>query len=586
MRSRSFAGPASLPRFFLFAWFFFRPPLVTFLLLTVLLFSSCGSPTRSSVSAVTGDTGVVVSSHPAASKIGLAVLQSGGNAVDAAVATGLAVGVVDPFNSGIGGGAFILVRRSDGTVFTVDGRETAPRAASRDMFITEGEVRPEQSRTGPLAVGTPGLLAAYVKALERAGSRPLSELIAPSVTLAETGRVLDGYELKRYSKALEKLRQDPASGRIYLAPDGSPWVYGDTLRQPDLAETYRKIGNGGLDYFYRGEFARRLDAYMETNGGLVSLEDMRNYKAVVRPPIVGTYHGTQVYGMPPPSSGGILLVEILNMLESSGLLKEKKGWDRHTVEWTTRFLSRAFQDRAVLLGDSDHHPVPTARLISPRYAEQCVDTLRRNGKVVPGNAGTAADPAGGHTTNIVVVDRWRNAVSINQTINLSYGAKITLPGTGVLLNNEMDDFSAKPGVPNAFGLVGSEANAVAPGKRPLSSMCPAILVRDGRPVLVLGGAGGPMIITAVLQTVVDVIDFGMPLPRAMLLPRFHHQYLPDILFMERSTPYLSRISHRIRGRQVSLRDHIGVVNAIAWDPSLRSYLGTADPRGRGAARAY
>jgi len=563
-----------------------RHPRVLFWALAALLAGACSPRTRSPASAAAGTSGVVVSSHPDASEIGLSVLVSGGNAVDAAVAAGLAVGVVDPFNSGIGGGAFLVVRRSDGTVFTVDGRETAPAAATRDMYVENGEVVSGRSREGPLAVGTPGLLAAYVKALDLAGSRPLAELIDPSIRLAETGRILDAYEYDRYLRSLDALRRDPAAARVYLAPDGSPWNQGDRLRQPDLASTYRKIARGGTEYFYRGEFAHRLASYMEANQGLLSLEDMEGYQAVVRPPITGSYRGNRVCAMPLPSSGGILLVGMLNMLEVSGILEGRTGWDAASLDTLSRFLARAFADRAALLGDSDHHPVPVERLLSRTYAESCVREALATPRAGTARPAPAEAPPGGHTTNIATVDRWGNAVCINQTINLSYGARIIVPGTGVLLNNEMDDFSARPGVPNAFGLVGGEANAVAPGKRPLSSMCPVVVVRDHRPVLVLGGAGGPMIISAVLLTLVDVVDFHRSLPEALRAPRFHHQYLPDTLFVEPGTPFLWRLGLRARGRQISRRDPIGIVNAIAWDPSLGAYLGAADPRGRGAARAY
>jgi len=530
--------------------------------------------------------GVVVSSHRAATAIGISILEDGGNAVDAAVATGLAVGVADPFNSGIGGGGFILVRLSDGSVFTVDGRETAPAAAYRDMFLRNGKAAPERSRQGPLAVGVPGLLAGYALALERAGSIPLGRLIEPSIRLAEEGFVLEALHEERIRRAAEALKNDPASKDIFLLPDGKPRRAGALLQQPDLAETYRQIAEGGTEAFYRGVFARKLAAYMAANGGVISLRDLEEYRAVVRPPVVGRYNGTTVYGMPPPSSGGILLVEVLNMLEASGVLRGKTSWDRPAVFWTARFLARAFQDRATLLGDDAFTPVPTDRLIGRPYAQRCVLEIMGAGGGKPRAPVTGGPIPDGHTTNIVAVDRWGNAVCINQTINLNFGAKITLPGTGVLLNNEMDDFSAQPGVPNAFGLVGSEANAVEPGKRPLSSMCPAIIVRDNRPVLVLGGAGGPMIITAVLQTVVDVIDFGMPLPRALLLPRFHHQYLPDVLVMENGTPFLNRFMQRLSGNRISIRDQIGVVNAVAWEPSQRRYLGAADPRAGGTALGY
>lgn len=529
--------------------------------------------------------GLVVSSHPAASRAGLVVLRKGGNAIDAAVATGLALGVVDQFNSGIGGGGFLLVRLADGTVYAIDGREKAPAAASREMFIRDGDYDPALSRVGPLAVGVPGILAAYEKALELAGSRSLGELIEPAVSLAENGFVLDRYAVSRYKRAVEALRRDPPSGGIYFRSDGSPLKEGDLFVQPELAETYSRIAREGSDYFYRGEFARRLASFMQDKGGLITLPDMEAYRAVVRDPVVGTYRDYTVFGMPPPSSGGVHVVQILNMLEVSEVLEGRSGWDLNTVFWTSRFMGRAFEDRAFHLGDSDFHHVPVERLTSKAYAEKLVAGLMRQ-EVSPGSgSGAAAGRVGGHTTSFVVLDRQRNVVAVNQTVNLNYGAKITLPGTGVILNNEMDDFSAQPGKPNAFGLVGSEANAIEPGKRPLSSMSPTIVVQGERPVMALGGAGGPAIITAVLQVIVNVLDLRMDLPLAMSHPRFHYQYLPDALFVEEISRLARLPQGSMRGVAIIARDHLGVVNAFAWSKKEKAYVGVSDPRVReGRAR--
>jgi len=523
----------------------------------------------------------VVSSHPAATSAGLEILRQGGNAVDAAVATGLALGVVDQFNSGIGGGGFLLLRLAGGAVFAVDGREKAPAAASRDMFLKDGLYDPKLSRVGPLAVGVPGIVAAYEKALELAGSRSLEELLEPALTLAEQGFLLDAYALSRYRRALEALRRDPPSAMIYFRPDGSPLEENDMFRQPDLAETYRRIAREGSEYFYRGEFARRLASFMAESGGLIALEDMRGYRAVAREPIVGSYRGYTVFGMPPPSSGGVNVVQILNMLEASGVLEGREGWDEDAVLWTSRFMSRAFADRAARLGDSEFWPVPVRNLTSRAYADEIVSGRMNKGRSVPAGAGIM-DPLReqGHTASLVVLDRHGNVAVVNQTVNLNYGAKITLPGTGVILNNEMDDFSAQPGTPNAFGLVGSEANAIEPGKRPLSSMSPTIVVKGSKPVMALGGAGGPTIITAVLQVIVNVLDFEMDLFRAVSLPRFHHQYLPNLLILEPDFPLAGRLQERANGPEVVTRDHIGLVNAIAWSEAEKAYAGVSDPRAR------
>jgi len=404
-------------------------------------------------------------------------------------------------------------------------------------------------------------------------------LIQPAIDLAEQGFVLDPYALSRYRNAIEELRRDTASARIYFRPDGSPLEEGDLFRQPDLAETYRRIAREGSDYFYRGEFARRLASYMAEKGGLITLADMQRYRTVARQPVVGTYRGYRVFGMPPPSSGGVHVVQILNLLEVSGILVGKSDWDQEAILWTSSFMSRAFEDRAAHLGDSDYYPVPVKRLISKAYAEEIMAGLTKPG-ATGSDARDAALPDEGHTTSYVVLDRDRNVVVVNQTVNLNFGAKVTLPGTGVLLNNQMDDFSAQPGEPNAFGLVGSEANAIEPGKRPLSSMSPTIVLRGSRPVMALGGAGGPAIITAVLQVVVNVLDFKMDLVEAISVPRFHHQYLPDALIVEQGSPLAGQHKEGIAGQGILVRDHIGVVNAIAWSEREKAYVGVSDPRAR------
>lgn len=559
-----------------------RKVILILALVTVLSFSCKADRRAADLGFPTEPPGMVVSSHPAASLAGLQVLRQGGNAVDAAVATGLALGVVDPFNSGIGGGGFMLIRLSDGTVHAIDGREKAPDAASRDMYVRDGSYDPALSRVGPLAVGVPGILAAYEEALELAGSRSLGEVIEPAVSLAENGFPLDRYGLSRYERAIEALGRDPSSARIYFRSDGSPLREGDLLKQDELAETYRRIGSEGSDYFYRGEFARRLASFMEEKGGLVTLADMRNYRVMLRKPVVGSYRGYTVFGMPPPSSGGVHVVQILNMLEVSRILHGRSAWDPYAVLWTSRFMCRAFEDRAAYLGDSDFVPVPVERLTSRAYAEEIVAGLMKRKEAPPAvpDSDGAAHPEGGHTTSFIVLDRAGNVVAVNQTVNLNYGAKITLPGTGVILNNEMDDFSAQPGKPNAFGLVGSEANAIEPGKRPLSSMSPTIVVKGEKPVMALGGAGGPAIITAVLQVIVNVLDLGMDLPQAMSSPRFHHQYLPDVLIVEKGSSFARLLPEGLQGQAIVTRDHLGVVNAIAWSETDKVYVGVSDPRAR------
>jgi len=432
----------------------------------------------------------------------------------------------------------------------------------------------------------PGILAAYGKALELAGTKELSHLIEPSIEVAEDGFELDEYYISRYDEAIEKLKEDPASARIYLRSDGASLVEGAILKQPDLAETYRRIADGGLDYFYRGEFAERLAGYMEQNDGLITLVDMAAYTAKVREPITGTYRDFEIIGMGPPSSGGVHIVQILNMLEQSGVLEGETGWNLGTIFRTSRYMRKAFEDRAIYLGDIDFYSVPIDCLTSKDYAKACAETAERCEKPAALER-FEADSISGHTTNLCVIDRWGNAVAVNQTVNLTYGAKITLPGTGVILNNEMDDFSAQPGMPNAFGLVGSEANSIAPGKRPLSSMSPTIVVKDGKPVLVLGGAGGPTIITGVLQVIVNVLDFEDELATAQARPRFHHQFKPDVILVEKGMAVSTRLGLLMfKGRPTVVWDPLGKINAIAWSEKEQAYVGSPDPRLNGAAAAY
>ena len=562
----------------------YRVYLVYALLLSIIL-GGCVSAQRGEVTSAQGANGVVVASHPIAAAIGLDVLLAGGNAVDAAVATGLALGVVDQFNSGIGGGGFIVIRMADGAIYAIDGREAAPAAASRDMYLRSGKFDPSLSQASLLAVGVPGILALYGKALELAGSKSFSELISPSIEVAEQGFGLDEYYVSRYNKAVEELNKDAASAEVYFRSDGSHLKVGDVLKQPDLARTYKRLEQEGVDYFYHGDFAERLTEYMNESGGLITVDDMANYSAKLREPIIGTYHGCEIIGMPPPSSGGVHITQILNMLEASSILEGKNDWDVGAISWTARFMRKAFEDRAAYLGDTDFYPVPVGRLTSKDYGESCVKAIMGE---TPSFVESRSESglALGHTTNICVIDRWGNAVAINQTVNLTFGAKITLPGTGVILNNEMDDFSAQPGVPNAFGLIGSEANAIAPGKRPLSSMSPTIVVRGDKPILILGGAGGPTIITAVLQTIIDVLDFNQELSTAMAQPRFHHQFKPDVLVMEHEMSTWTMLRLLLKGQVSVRRPELGRVNAIAWSDSRQMYIGMPDPRGGGGAVAH
>jgi gamma-glutamyltranspeptidase/glutathione hydrolase len=500
------------------------------------------------------------------------VLQQGGNAVDAAVAAALVLGVVDGYNSGIGGGCLVLVRTAAGELLAIDGRETAPGKAYREMYLRAGHADPELSRHGPLAVGTPGALAAYQLLLERAGNLDLSSLLLPAAELAEHGFVIDQRYHSRLQKVTEQLRRDPASAEIFLTPTGDPWPVGSRLQQPHLARSYRAIAREGIDWFYRGDYARQVGHWMKRHGGLLRAEDFSDYRPLLREPIRSSYRGYTILGFPPPSSGGIHVAQILNILEHFPLAERSTAEQLHLFAEAEK---RAFADRAYWLGDADYVSVPRG-LIDPGYAAELAAGIDLDLATPVAGPGTpprsATDLFERHTTHIAAADLAGNWVAITATLNTSFGAKVTVPGTGIMLNNQMDDFAAAPGVPNSFGLVGAEANAVAPGKRPLSSMSPTLVLKDGVPQLTLGAAGGPTIISQVALTLVNRIDLGMSLADALAAPRVHQQWLPDRLRVERTLPQAVRSALEQRRHQLQIVDRIGVSQAVglAADGNLQA----------------
>lgn len=533
-----------------------------------------------------GEEAMVSSQHPLASEVGRSILEKGGNAVDAAVATAFAIGVVEPYHSGIGGGSFIVIRNAEsGETIAIDAREKAPMAATRDMFREDGQVVPGLSSTGPLAVGVPGTVAGLVLAQERYGTMTLSEVIEPSIALAEGGVEIDPFFHKVLSEKIDLLLRFPETATIYLKDGNRVPPVGTLLVQRDLADTYRRIAEGGMVAFYHGEIAQAITSYMKEVGGIITLRDMKAYTPVVREPVRGDYRGFEIISMPPPSSGGVHLVQILNIMEGFDLTFANPR-DPAYLHRLASAMSLAFEDRARLLGDADFVDVPIDRLVSKAYA---AELRTRIGEEIP-VSGTPGDPAkeeGGGTSHLSVIDSDGNVVSLTQTINLWFGSGVTVPGTGIVLNDEMDDFSAMPGVPNEFGLVGSEANAIAPGKRPLSSMSPTIILKDGRPFLVLGSRGGPRIITSVLQVAMNVIDFGMGLERALQTPRIHHQWLPDLLYVENGIPVRLREEMTSLGYRVEVKEEgIGCVSAILAPWEIGVIYGASDPRGIGEARGY
>lgn len=544
---------------------------------------------------VVAEKGMVVSAHPLASVIGLNILRNGGNAVDAAVATAFALGVVEPYHSGIGGGGFMLIRWADsGEVITIDFRETAPQKAHRDMYIEDGELVEEWSTVGEKAAAVPGLVAGLTLALKEYGTLSLKEVLGYAQMYAYGFRVREDYD--RYVESIfsEFLRPPEFSDILYpiVLPGESekseiakrPQDF--LLVQEDLAHTLRLIAEEGPDVFYKGEIADKIHSWMLFRDGFMRKEDLENYKPVFRKHVHGTYRGYEIISMPPPTSGGVHLIQMLNILEAFDL-KELGHNTEQTIHLLTEAMKLAFADRAYYLGDPDFVDVPVEGLISKQYAtglREKID-IHKAGEVKDHGNPEIYKTSGG-TTHLSVIDREGNVVSLTQTINLNFGAKVIVPETGILLNNEMDDFSTQPGVPNAYGLVGGEANAIEPGKRPLSSMTPTIVLKDGKPYIIIGSPGGPRIITTLLQVILNVIDYGLNIQEAIDAPRVHHQWLPDTLRVENgiSDDVIGRLMKL--GHTVKKSDKWGGVQGILIDPVTGLYYGGTDPRQNGAAVGY
>ncbi len=532
-----------------------------------------------------GRAGAVATVHRLASEAAMNAMSRGGNAVDGAVAAGLTLGVVDGFNSGIGGGCFMLIRRADGEFVAIDGRETAPAQATPDMYLRDGKGDTTLSQKGALASGVPGALRAYGEANRRFGRLPLADLILPAATIAEKGFLVDDAYHSRARSAVSALREFPASAAVFLTASGEAHPVGSRLTQKDLARTYRNIAKHGVDWFYRGRFADQLDRWMKSNQGIMRREDLNGYRVQLREPVRSSYRGFDIVGFPPPSSGGVHTAQILNILEHF----ELKGLDPEGPEWiqlVVEAMKRAFADRAHWLGDPDFAPVPKG-LIDAGYARELAAQISPGQSssvethALPPNAET--DLFEKHTTHFSVADDAGAWVACTATVNTTYGSKVVIPGTGVVMNNEMDDFSIQPGVPNAFGLLGSAANQVEAGKRPLSSMSPTIVMKDGIPVFSVGAAGGPTIISQVVLAIIRVVDFGMTIDEALAAPRFHHQWRPDRILIESAFGDSVGEALEAMGYTVSPVNKIGVSQAVAREGSKGSFRGAADPRANGQA---
>jgi gamma-glutamyltranspeptidase / glutathione hydrolase len=530
----------------------------------------------------------VASAHPAATEAGIQILAAGGNAFDAAVAVSAALGVVEPYGSGIGGGGFWLLHRAaDGRQVMLDGRERAPLAARRDLFLNaEGHFVPELALDGPLAAGIPGVPAALVHLSTHYGRLPLAQTLAPAIELAREGFVVDPQYRRFAELRAPVLRRSPAAAAQLLV-GGEPPPAGHRLRQPQLAETLETLAREGHDGFYAGPIAGRLVEGVRAGGGIWTLEDLAQYRVVEREPIVGEYRGWRVVSAAPPSSGGVLLVSMLNMLSALGPSALAGPGRSHAL---VEVMRRAYRDRALYLGDPDQVQIPVARLTHPFYAaglirdfdpDRATPSRLEELKCPPPEAGL---PEGRETTHFSILDAEGNRVAATLSINYPFGSGFVPPGTGVLLNDEMDDFAAQPGVPNVYGLVGGEANAIAPGKRMLSSMSPTFLESD-RGLAILGTPGGSRIITMVLQGILATVE-GLPLGDWIARPRIHHQFLPDRIELEPGALSAEEREHlAARGHLLEpLERPFGNMQAIYWDKASGQVQAASDPRGIGKAQ--
>ena len=530
--------------------------------------------------------GMVATQEAQATRIGVKVLEDGGNAVDAAVAVGFALAVTLPRAGNLGGGGFMLVHEADsGQTHALDYRERAPAASTRNMFLDQKEeVDKNKSRFSRHAAGVPGTVAGLVLALERFGTFSLERVIAPAIRLAQEGIEVSSDLAQSLEASKERLTGNKAAARIFFRPDGTPYRAGDRLVQSDLAWSLKQLAAEGASAFYRGAIAERVVEDMEKNNGPITAADLSGYRPVLRAPVAGSYRGYEIRSMPPPSSGGVHLVQILNILEGFPIAFLGQN-SADTIHLMAEAMKLAYADRSLHLGDPDYWKVPVEGLTSKRYAADLRRGIRLD-RARPSNTIRAGNPLpyeSNETTHFSVMDRAGNAVSNTYTINFSYGSGIVAEGTGILLNNEMDDFSAKTGVPNAYGLIGGEANAIEAGKRPLSSMTPTIVLKDGRPFLATGSPGGSRIITTTLQVILNVIDHDMNIAAATAAPRVHHQWLPDELRVEAGLSVDTLDLLMARGHKIVEKNAMGSTQSVMRVEG--GVFGAADPRRPGALAA-
>jgi gamma-glutamyltranspeptidase/glutathione hydrolase len=543
------------------------------------------APAIPQAQSVTGHNGMVVAQEQRAARIGVTVLDRGGNAVDAAVAVGFALAVTYPRAGNLGGGGFMVIHLAKGDRdTTIDYRETAPAASTPTMFLDDkGNPDPVKSRDSGLAVGVPGTVAGLALAEEKYGSGKLSlaELIQPAIELAREGFPVQDDLADSLPAAKARLARWPSTASIFLNGDEA-LHQGDRLIQPDLADTLQAIADGGPRAFYTGRIAEQIAEAVRQAGGIMSKDDLARYKAVERMPVRGSYRGYDIVSMPPPSSGGLCLIEMLNILEGYDLGKLGRGPE--ALHYMIEAMKHAYADRALFMGDPDFVKVPVAALASKAFAASLRQQIgERATPAIEIRAGQPSYSEGHNTTHFSIIDRDGNAVSNTYTLNFSYGLGLVADGTGVLLNNELDDFTAKPGVANAYGLIGFDKNLPAPGKRPLSSMTPTIVLKDGKPFLVTGSPGGSRIITAVLQVISNVIDFHMPIDQAVSAPRLHNQWEPDETFVEPGFAPAVLDALKARGQKIVATEPHTEANSIEVTPE--GFVGAADRRTRGSLAA-
>lgn len=554
---------------------------ISIIFCSAYLFAESKDPVR-------GKNGMVVSASTIASQVGIDIIKKGGNAIDAAVAVGFALAVTYPSAGNIGGGGFMVIHLQDGTNTTIDYREKAPQSVNEFIYQdSSGNFLPDKSQFGVTSSGVPGSVAGLIYALEKYGTLSLSEVIQPAIDLARNGFELEYRLAKSFEYELEYFNKCKSTKKVFTK-EGEAYQEVDLFIQDDLANTLERIRDNGFNGFYKGKTAELFINQINSDGGYITLEDLANYKPIERLPITTDYRGYKIITMGPPSGGGVTLIQMLNILENFSFKKEEWGSGEY-IHKLVMAMKYSFADRSKHVGDTDFYNVPLDWLLSKKYAKEIaikIDSVSTPSlEILPGEISTYNESE--ETTHYSIMDRFGNTVSTTTTINSSYGSGIVVDGAGFLLNNEMDDFSSKPGVPNQFGLIGSEANKIKPGKRMLSSMSPTIVLKENKPFLVVGSPGGSTISTVVLQVIMNVLDFGMDIQQAIDMPRIHHQWLPDLMDYEPFGLSLDVIqSLNNRGHILGGVRTLGRAEGILIDVDNYIIFGATDPRGYGAAIGY